>query len=149
MKCTPISISDKCPNGLVDANCIPYSGPSLANINTTTGQYLNVILSNINDAVNGGSSLPLSIKTVNLSADGTFSSPNEGWLIGVAINPTSTLAAFNMGYTPGGKELVYDQIITGGIFSSFNTSYYFGSGAIFYFGGITSSTTIKLLIIGQ
>lgn len=146
-KCIPVSQKDKCPNGQVDAKCVPYTGPNLPNINTVSGTFLDVILSNINLVIGGGSNKGLKIVTVNLNTDGSYSQPEEGWLIGIAINPSSDLLSFKMGITFGGSELIYDQFIEGAKYSTFNSSYYIDNSVIFHFGGITSFSTIKLLML--
>lgn len=146
-RCASQTITDLCPNGQVDAGCIPYTGSNLTNIDVTTGEKLNSILSKINEAIGGGSATSLRIESLSLSNDGTFSLPSGGWLVGISANPTSALSAFKVGTTSGGNELIFDQSLPSGEYSTFNTSKYVSGSTILYIGGITSATDIKFLLI--
>lgn len=145
-KCLTVTQKDTCPNGSVDAKCVPYTGSNLNNLNVTSGMNLSQILSNINNVVGGGTPQSLKIETRTFEADGTYTAPSGSWLLGIAVSPDITLNAFKVGTTPGGNNIIFDQIVNGEQYSTFNQSYFSPISTTFYFGGISASTEIKLLI---
>lgn len=146
-RCASQTITDLCPNGQVDAACIPYTGSNLANIDVTTGEKLNSILVKINSAIGGGSAVSLRIESLSLLNNDTFTIPSGGWLLGIAGNPSSPLSTFRVGTTPGGNEIIFDQSLPSGEYSTFNTSKYVSGSTILYIEGITSPTDIKFLLL--
>lgn len=145
-KCTPKSIEDQCPNGQVNAKCVPYTGTNLNNINVTSGMNISDALIQINNVVGGGTPQSLKIESLNFDSDGTFTAPVGSWLLGIAVNPDVTLTEFKVGTTPGGNNIIFDQIVPADSFTPFSTSFYSPSTTTFYFGGITAYTEVKVLI---
>jgi hypothetical protein len=80
-----------------------------------------------------------------LTTDGTRTTGAGVDLIYIRINPSSSLTTFKVGTTLGGNDIVPDQTIASGGWTTIDTNLFFSSSVTLYFGGITSSTDIGLV----
>lgn len=65
-------------------------------------------------------------------------------LLIIRANPVSNLAAFKVGTTPGGDDLIPAQVITAE-WKSWHINQFFSSAGTIYISGITSSTTMSII----
>jgi hypothetical protein len=81
----------------------------------------------------------------SLSADGTRSVPSDRILTKILVLPTVNLAAFKIGTTAGGEELMTTAPVPSSDWTIVDVSKYFPSGGTIYFTGITTITQIKFV----
>jgi hypothetical protein len=77
-----------------------------------------------------------------LGTDGTRAIPEGKYVTRILVNPAGNLAAFKVGYSAAGDQLITEQPVTAEQWTPFNIDYYFASAGTLYFTGITSSTQI-------
>lgn len=86
---------------------------------------------------------PINRDTITLTSDGSFEVKGKMRIDAVAVKSTGSLAAFKIGTTNGGSELLAPYV-TSGNWDYFQINAYDTVDYIIYFGGITSSTDILI-----
>lgn len=123
-----------CPQGVINAKCVVYTGSNLTNISVSTNDRLDVILQNINEAV-GDFDFNLFTEdtaTLFLSGDGTSDSPLYGD-VQVSSFPNNSLSVFTDGlYSP---NTIQAGVVYGGIVTWLEDYTYHVSAAGYYING--------------
>jgi|CXWL01.1.fsa_nt_gi hypothetical protein len=82
---------------------------------------------------------------LSLAADGSYIIPAGDTILGCRIDPAANLAAFKIGTTNGGEEIIAAMAITSAAGESIQPlNIYAKVATTVYFGGITSLTEIRL-----
>lgn len=134
MKCNT-SPYDPCPLGVINSKCIVYTGSNLTNINVSTNERLDVILTNINNSLNNLSFTLYTedTATLDLSGQGTLQNPLYGD-VNLSGFPNNSLLAFNDGlWSP---NVIQHGVVYGGIVTWLQDYDYHISAAQYYINGI-------------
>ncbi|MGN6421433.1 MAG: glycosyl hydrolase family 28-related protein [Pseudobacter sp.] len=100
---------------------------------------------------NGITDSSLILKTQNDSDAFTIASDSSRSITGgtlmtyVLVNPSSALSGFKVGSASGTDDIISTQPVSAGVWKAFPVSYFIDVAASVYFGGITTSTQIRIV----